>query len=295
MPFLSEVLDRLVGTLESTTALDRPAGLVQKITGALPAGPVKDTLSGTPLGHPLHPLLVTLPIGAFSWAAVLDLIGGDRRTARTLIGLGILSALPTAAAGASDWSDTAGAERRVGLVHAAANTVGLGLLARSWVARRSPGGGRLSGLAGLGVIGASGWLGGHLSYAMGVGVDTTAFSVLPQDWTDAAAEADLVEGRPQAVQVQGVSVLLIRRGGRVLAMANRCTHRGGPLNEGSVLTEGGADCVECPWHGSRFTLEDGAVARGPATRPQPVFQARVEGGRIQIRREEPKTLRTNPV
>jgi nitrite reductase/ring-hydroxylating ferredoxin subunit/uncharacterized membrane protein len=290
MPALSEVLERLVGKLEDAAVLDGPADLAQKVTGTLPAGPAKDALSGTPIGHPLHPLLVTLPIGAFSWAAVIDLIGGDRRTARTLIGLGLLSALPTAAAGASDWADTTGAERRVGLVHAAANTVGLGLLLRSWLARRSPGRGRLSSLAGLGVIGVSGWLGGHLSYAMGVGVDTTAFTVLPQDWTDAAADTDLIDGRPHAVTVAGVSVLLLRRGERVLAMANRCTHRGGPLAEGSVV----GDCIECPWHGSRFRLADGTIERGPASRPQPAFQARVEAGRIQVRREEPKALRTNP-
>ena len=291
MPRLPDLLERAIGKLESAAALDRPAGLVQQVTGKLPPGPVKDTLSGTQIGHPLHPLLVTLPIGAFSWAAVLDLTRRDGQAARRLIGLGILSAAPAALTGLSDWSDTDAAERRVGLVHATTNTVALGLLIGSWLARRTPGRGRALSLAGLSALGASGWLGGHLAYAMGVGVDTTAFSDMPEDWTDAVAEADLVDGRPHAVTIEGLSVLLLRRGAAVQALANRCTHRGGPLHEGSVVD----GCIECPWHGSRFRLADGMVERGPATRPQPTLEVRVEAGRVQVHRVEAKALRTNPV
>jgi nitrite reductase/ring-hydroxylating ferredoxin subunit len=60
----------------------------------------------------------------------------------------------------------------------------------------------------------------------------------------------------------------------------------GPVEDG---------CVTCPWHDSRFHLEDGDVVRGPATRPQPVYRTRVNDGNIEICREEPRTLRTNPV
>jgi len=287
---LPNLLERAIGTVENAVALDRPAALVQQVVGKLPPGPVKDTLSGTQIGHPLHPLLVTLPIGAFSWAAVLDLTRRDEHAARRLIGLGILCAVPTALTGLSDWSDTDAAERRVGLAHAMTNTVALGLLIGSWLARRTPGRGRALSLAGLGAIGASGWMGGHLAYAMGVGVDTTAFSHVPEDWTDAVAETDLIEGRPHAVTVEGLSVLLLRRGSSVQALVNRCTHRGGPLNEGSVVD----GCIECPWHGSRFRLTDGMVQRGPATRPQPVLEVRIEAGRVQVRRDEANALRTNP-
>lgn len=289
MPRLPQLLERASALVESSGALDRPAQALQQVTGTLPPGRVKDALSGTAIGHPVHPLLVTLPIGAFSWAAVLDLVGGDPKTSRRLLGLGILSVLPTAATGLSDWSDTTGAERRVGFLHAATNTAALGLMVASWAARRTPGQGRGLTLAGLGLVGVSGWLGGHLSYAMGVGVDTTAFSPPPTGWTDAAAEADLVEGRPHAVTVAGLAVLLLRRGATVHAIANRCTHRGGPLDEGTVV----GDCIECPWHGSRFALADGAIERGPATRPQPALEVRVVDGRVQLRRQEPKSLRAH--
>ncbi len=144
---------------------------------------------------------------------------------------------------------------------------------------------------GLGILGASGWLGGHLSYAMGVGVDTTAFSQTPTDWSDVCDTADLVDGSPKAFTVEGESVLVVNRAGRIHALLNRCTHRGAPLNEGQLV----GDCIECPWHASRFRLEDGMIEQGPATRPQPVLQTRVEGTRVQVRRSEPRALRVNAV
>ncbi len=160
-------------------------------------------------------VLVTVPIGASRAPSSSTSTCGDRDASRQLIGLGILSSLPAAATGLSDWSDTEGAERRVGLVHAASNTVGLALLTASWLSRRGGGGGRLLALAGFGVMGAGGWLGGHLSYALGVGVDTTAFMSPPTDWTDVCAETDLLEGQSQSFTVEDMPVLLVRHEGRV--------------------------------------------------------------------------------
>ena len=303
MPKPSPLLELLAGALERATLLDPPADLLQRLTRRLlPGGPVKDLLSGTPIGHPLHPALVVVPIGSVVAAAALDVTGGDRAASRRLVGLGIVSAVPAALTGLSDWADTGGAERRLGLVHAVSNTVGLGLLAASWIARRAAAGGAwsrrgvgapgtVSALAGLGVIGFSGWLGGHLAYALGVGVDTTAFTVLPTEWTDACEIGDLEEDRPHLVHVAGAPVLVVRERGLLVAMADRCSHRGGPLHEGTVRD----GCVQCPWHSSTFDLAEGSVVAGPATRPQPVLQTRVVEGRLQVRREEPRALRRNPV
>jgi nitrite reductase/ring-hydroxylating ferredoxin subunit/uncharacterized membrane protein len=267
------------------------------VASAIPHGPVKDLLSGVAVGHPLHPALVTVPIGAFTGALALDLTGREQSAARTLVGLGLLSSVPTALAGLSDWSDTRGAERRVGFAHLTLNVAGLGIIAASWFSRRKhPGTGLFDShgpwltLTGFGVLGASAWLGGHLSYAMGVGVDTTAFQRPPKEWTDSVTEDELPEGQPIATTVGTIPVLLVRTGGRIHALADRCTHRGGPLHEGR-LEDG---CIECPWHASRFALEDGAVVRGPATRPAPVFETRVIDGRVQVRRDEVRTLRLNP-
>jgi nitrite reductase/ring-hydroxylating ferredoxin subunit/uncharacterized membrane protein len=289
MSRLADVLERIATSIENLSALDPAAAAAQKVTGALPPGRLKDLLSGSDLGHPVHPLLVTVPIGAFTSAVALDLTG-DRAAARRLIALGIAASLPAAATGASDWSDTTEAERRVGLLHAVLNTAALGAFATSWVLRRSPGRGKVPALVGLSILGASGWLGGHLSYAMGVGVDTTAFSQVPTDWTDICDTADLIDARPHAFGVNGLSVLLISRDGRVDALLNRCTHRGAPLDEGTLV----GNCIQCPWHASLFRLDDGGIERGPASRPQPVLQTRTEGTRVQVRRSEPKALRVNP-
>lgn len=288
-----DLLDDAVGRIEHAKGLDRIAeGLAKVIGKVIPSGPVEDTLSGTPIAHPVHPALVAVPIGAWLAVPVLDAFG-EQSAARRMTALGCAAAIPAAATGAADWLTTQGAERRVGLVHALANYTGLAVQALSWQARRRGrrGTGIALSLAGGGLLGVAGWLGGHLAYAQGVGVDTTVFQSLPTDWTDAAAEADVpAEGAVTGADVAGVPILLARRRGAVVAMAARCTHRGGPLPEGEVRD----GCVTCPWHGSAFSLDDGAVRSGPATRPQPTLETRIEDGRIQVRRHEERTLRTNP-
>jgi nitrite reductase/ring-hydroxylating ferredoxin subunit/uncharacterized membrane protein len=291
---ITDVLDNLADRIERASVLDKPANVVANLVAKLvPHGKARDLASGKPIGHPLHPLLVAVPIGSWVAASALDMTGGDAKAARRLVGLGVATAVPSVISGASDWSTTVGGERRIGLVHAAVNDVALTLYVGSWLARLR--GRRLKGtalgLAGLGVLSAGGWLGGHLAYANGVGVDTTAFQTIPTEWTDVAAEADVSE-RPISVTAGGTSVLLARTRGRIVAMADRCTHRGGPLHEGKVCD----GKVVCPWHGSEFALDDGSVQRGPAVRPQPTAEVRVVDGRVQVRRpDEPRSLRADSV
>lgn len=291
---MSTTLDKLAERLERATVLDKPSdALAALLRHVLPPGPVEDAASGTAIGHPLHPLLVTVPIGSWIAATYLDLTGGSAKAAQRLVGLGNLAALPTALTGANDWLTTSGGERRVGLAHATLNYTALGLYLGSWQARRKGrrGKGAALALAGAGAVGAAGWLGGHLSYALGVGVDTTAFQQFPAEWTDACAESQ-VTATPTMFEVAAVPVLLVRHHGAVVALADRCTHRGAPLHEGEIAD----GCVVCPWHGSRFELYDGSVTSGPATRPQPTLEVREVAGRIQVRRaDEPRDLRTNPV
>ncbi|MGI8558588.1 MAG: DUF2231 domain-containing protein [Solirubrobacteraceae bacterium] len=173
-PFLLDLTERL----ERISLLDGPANaLVGRVRAAIPEGPVRQTLRGDALGHALHPLLTDLPIGTWTSSIVLDFLGGksSRRAADTLIAVGILSYLPAAASGASDWSERTepGPARRVGLVHAAANLGALGLFTSSLLhrARGRRARGRVLSLAGAAALGLGGYLGGHLSLVRAVGVE----------------------------------------------------------------------------------------------------------------------------
>ena len=281
----------LAGKLEHAKALDPAveavAGVVHTV---LPRGRVKDALHGTWLGHQLHPMLIAGPIGLWSSALLLDLTAGDsgRDAARRLVGAGVLAVAPTAASGLADWSELGVAKRpkRVGLVHAGANTATAVLFGASWLARRrgDHARGRTLSLAGAAGLAVGGYLGGHLSYAQAVGVNRNANEpVKPKKWTDACAADELVEGTPKQVEVAGQQVVLVRAQGRVHAMSALCSHWSGPLAEGPVVGDGDDACLECPWHGSRFRLADGSVARGPATSPQLSYDVQTEGDRLQLR------------
>lgn len=272
--------------LEETEAFDPVADAVGSAFGAIvKPGLLKDALSGTWLGHPLHPALTDVPIGAWNSAAMLDLIGGEkaRPAADLLVGIGVLAAVPTAITGWSEFADMSGDNRRVGVVHGLGNAAALLLFAGSWAARRR--GHRAKGVTlsmlGNGIALMTAYLGGHLSFARGVGVNQTAFEEAPSGWTEALATSDLPEGKPKLGHAGDVDILLYRKGDRIYALSDRCTHRGGPLHEGDVDDE--ACTVECPWHGSVFRLEDGGIESGPATAPQPAFEARIRGDKIEVR------------
>jgi nitrite reductase/ring-hydroxylating ferredoxin subunit/uncharacterized membrane protein len=278
----------MTGRLERADGLDpvveRVAAAVNKL---LPPGAVKDTLHGRWLAHPLHPLLIAVPIGFWSGTSLLDLVPGDagtRRAAQRLVGAGVLAAVPTAASGLADWSALGAFHRpkRVGLVHALTNTVTAAVYGASWLARRrgNHDRGRLLALAGAAGLMVGGYLGGHLAYSQAVGVNRNADQQKkPRQWQDAAAAADVVEGRPHRAEVASIPVVLIRRNGEVHAMTATCSHYGGPLDEGRIAD----DCIICPWHGSHFRLTDGKVARGPATAPQTAFEVRTVGDRIELK------------
>jgi uncharacterized membrane protein len=134
----------------------------------------------------VHPLLVTVPIGAWVSAALLDAVGGQQEAARRVVGAAMLSLLPTAVTGLADWSGLDERRRRVGVLHAAGNMVSAAFLGASYAARRQ---GRHRTGAVLSLVGAlpltiSGALGGHLSYAQGAGVGR---------WVESSADAGRTE------------------------------------------------------------------------------------------------------
>jgi nitrite reductase/ring-hydroxylating ferredoxin subunit/uncharacterized membrane protein len=271
--------------LEATDAIDQVAGPVhRKVTAILPSGPVKDVLHGVWLGHPLHPVLTDLPIGFWTSAFVLDLVGGRRArpAADVLVGIGVATALPTAATGLADWSDLDEPERRSGIVHAAANVTATALYGLSFVARRRGHRARgvALGLAGAAAATAGGFLGGHLAYRRAAGVSRAAAAPAPAGWTAIQTDGALSHDQPTLAHLDGEPLAAAQDDDGPVALFDRCSHLGGPLHEG-VLVDG---CVRCPWHGSTFRMEDGAVVRGPATATQPAYELRVDGDRIQARR-----------
>jgi nitrite reductase/ring-hydroxylating ferredoxin subunit/uncharacterized membrane protein len=253
-----KIVEDLIDRITEAEGLDKVAGrLSDAVSAVVDKRGVKDALSGTWMGHPLHPLLTDVTIGAWTSAFFLDVFGQEstERAADTLIGVGVVSAVPTVLSGVSDWSDLFGEPKRLGLVHAMFNAAAITSYGLSWLARRK--GDRSRGLA-LGLLGATvatvgGHLGGHLSYRKGVNVDRNAWAEPPSEWETVLDAGELGEGGRRVVRAGDLDVLLVNDDGVLRAIAEVCGHAGGPLHEGHF--EGG--CVTCPWHGSTFRLEDG--------------------------------------
>jgi nitrite reductase/ring-hydroxylating ferredoxin subunit/uncharacterized membrane protein len=250
---------------------------------------IANLLHGTWLGHPLHVVLTDVPIGSWTAAAVLDALEektGSRamgRGADAVIAVGLAGAAGAAITGLADWSKIGGGQpRRIGLTHALLNATATACYVTSLCLRRahSRRAGRRFALLGLIVSSVSAYLGGHLVFNEKIGVDHTADYSPPEDFVSVLAAAELPENQLRRVDAKGMPVLLVRRGERIYAIAETCAHLGGPLSEGKL--EDGT--VRCPWHGSRFSLEDGRVLEGPSVYAQPVLEVRVRDGQIEVRK-----------
>ena len=283
MPALEKLIQRIEQIDALDAGADRVASAISRVTHQ---PPVSNLVGGSWLGHPVHPVLTDLPIGFWTSAFVLDLFGGRsaRRAAQSLVALGALSAVPTALTGLADWSDTVGRTRRLGIAHSVFNSAGLLSYTLSWRARRHGHHGRgvLFALAGSAAATLAASLGGHLVYRTGTGVDVNAFQRGPGDWTPLDGDLEPVTGLDGGYATPGGEPLLVSRtldGWH--AIGARCSHRGGPLQEGKV----GDGCITCPWHQSRFRLRDGAVVHGPAAAPQPSYDVSEVDTELSVRRQ----------
>lgn len=147
----------------------------------LPGGhAIASALHGQPIGHPLHPILIHLPLGGWLVSGLLDFLPGHARPEREQAAdlallIGTVGAVGAIASGWTDWSNTRGQARRTGLIHGALNETAFFLNGASLLARRRGNrklGKALSG-AGLGLTGLGGFLGGQLVYRHGLGVGRT--------------------------------------------------------------------------------------------------------------------------
>jgi nitrite reductase/ring-hydroxylating ferredoxin subunit/uncharacterized membrane protein len=248
---------------------------------------LRNFLNGVWLGEPLHVVLTDIPIGAWTAAMIFDgfsLFRSGRElawAADASLAIGLAGAACSAATGVTDWSDVDPPARRTGLIHGLLNISATALFATSLILRkkRSRAAGRFSAALGYAVMAYAAHLGGKMVYENRVGVDRTDGQPLPEYFVAVLAESDLPDDKPTRAVYQGVPILLVRRGDRLFAMAETCSHFSGPLAEGKLV----GDSIVCPLHNSRFFLEDGRVLDGPAVHAQPCLEARTCDGQIEVR------------
>lgn len=262
---------------------------------------VERVLHGEFLGHPLHSISVHLPIGAWILAALLDPWGGSlaaRNGADLAVALGVVGALGAALSGATDYARWGGtAERRIGGLHAILNWTAILLYALSWIERAhgSRDFARVLSYLGFVALGASGYLGGLMVYEKRLGVNRAPLpeeEAAPEEvWTPVVRLTELPDGLAYRAQAGDLTLVLVRRGETVDALADRCAHQGGPLSQGHVAD----GCIECPWHGSKFRLADGASVEGPSVYAQPKYPVRIVDGMVEVgvaMPEEPLEIET---
>jgi len=284
--FIHTLLDQVPGFNQAARSV--AATLHQLVLkGGKPARVITDLLHGTWLGHPLHPMLTDVTLGAWIYASLLDVVALVTRSKKAahigdaLAKVGVASAVPTALAGTADFSGIKRGAAPLAALHALLNAEALLYYVLSLSARRRDRRLRATILSqfGLGTVMLSGYLGGSLSFKHRVGVNHAPTPSGPQDWTPILPETELQESQPRRIEVEGAPVLLYRYGGTVYAISAVCAHAGGPLDEGTF----DGTCVQCPWHDSVFDLRDGSLVHGPSAFSQPGYRARIVNGQIELR------------
>lgn len=250
----------------------------------------KDFLNGVWLGHPLHPVITDVPVGAWTMTQLLDLISlmrgddpGLDAAADITLGAGIVAAVGAAVTGLVDWSDVGGSHRRMGMAHALINVGGLTLNVASLALRA--GGKKNRGLArslsagGYLLNAAAAYVAGELVYNLGQAINRDAWVDGPDRFTDVASLEELREGEMVKVDYDGRPIVLLQHDDGIHAFEGTCPHYGCGLWEGRL--EG--HTLTCQCHGSQFDVRDGTLLHGPATAPVPSYDVRRRSGRVQIR------------
>ena len=250
-----------------------------------PIRPIKDFLNGTWLGHPVHAALTDVPVGAMTVAIVLDVIGQPVAADVTVL-VGVLSIVATAVSGLADYTDVDGTARSRATVHATVMTTSLVVFVISLVIRAGNPVDRTVPIVLLVVgyliltLGAE--IGGDLVYLIGTNVNRHAWRGAGTKWVmlDLGDLPDIPEGGPTKAKAGINTLILVRTGDTILALHEQCAHAGGPLSQGKLVD----GCIQCPWHGSRFRLDTGHVARGPAMYDQPAYEVRRADAGWEVRR-----------
>ena len=270
-----------------------------------PTGMLKDFLQGRPFGHPLHPILVHLPIGLFLLSFIFDIAGkfagaGERAEsfivpAYYTMSAGVFFALLAAMPGLADFTSIRRDHPalRTAIWHMTLNVSVVVLYIVNLAIRRrthDPFAGRIENtplalsLVAIALLSISGYLGGKMVYDDGIGVGRhrRKKGCTPRETivTDGTIDENMLgEGDSLRLDINGTIVAVARVEGEVYAFQEFCTHRFGPLSEGTF--EG--TTVRCPWHRSCFDMRSGKVVEGPAKTDIRAFEVEVREGQIRIR------------
>ncbi|HWR37034.1 MAG TPA: DUF2231 domain-containing protein [Clostridia bacterium] len=258
--------------------------------------------------HPLHPILVTFPIGLWVASLIFDLIATSTNNNLlwaagfyAVIG-GCIGAVAAAIAGVTDLLSVVppnSSAKQRGFIHGGLNS--LGLLLFIYVAWRRGGPydapdrvALIVSFLGVALILFSGWLGGTLVYRNQIGVDRRYANA--GKWKErelkawdrpACNQSELGEGQLMLVRVDNERVAIGKCGDGVFAFSDHCTHRGGPLSDGALI----GCTVQCPWHGSQFDLRTGRVVAGPAEQQIKLYNTDIRGGEVYVRPRHPQDER----
>jgi nitrite reductase/ring-hydroxylating ferredoxin subunit/uncharacterized membrane protein len=291
------LLDRVV---RRQNWMEKWGDAIQGAVGAIysglgrPGRALKNAMHGTTvLGHPLHPAVTDVPIGAWTAGVVADYVAHFTARMPTEAGdialtVGIVTALLAALTGYTDFHETFGQERRIALLHGLTNTVVLLVMFASLALRWWAGAGAHPLAVALATVGwvlvlFGGYIGGHLVFGTATMVNRTAFLDGFEGTASVGASTDFPEGALCRVDASGMPVLMVRRGGRLHAISAVCSHAGGPLDEGTL----DGNVVTCPWHASQFDVRTGKVCGGPATFSQPQLRVIEVDGQVSVELAQP--------
>jgi nitrite reductase/ring-hydroxylating ferredoxin subunit/uncharacterized membrane protein len=254
--------------------------------------------------HPIHPMLVVVPLGLFLGSWIFDLIG--KATNNELLWAasyycaiaGIIGGFCAAIPGVIDWATVVpprSSGKKRGLLHGSLNVLGLAgfiiIAVHRYSAIAEPGAFELGLMTVcIGIFVVSGWLGGTLSYRNQIGVDHRYANAGKfrerrlESWDRPACnQSELGEGQMMLVHVGNERIVVGRCPEGMIAFSDHCTHKGGPLSDGALV----GCTVQCPWHGSQFDVHTGRVVAGPAKSKIDIYETEIRGGEVYLR---PKNL-----
>ncbi len=255
--------------------------------------------------HPMHPMLVVLPIGLWIGSWIFDILAISRHD--VMLGAasfycaiaGVVGAAFAAIPGTMDYFGVVpprSSAKKRGALHGILNVcillAFLTIAIRRGNAVNPPDGLELTiATLAVAVLAVSGWMGGTLSYRNQIGVDRRYANAgqLKERTLDGwdrpvCNQSELGDGQILLAKIEQERIVIARCSEGVVAFSDHCTHKGGPLSDGALV----GCTIQCPWHGSQFDIRTGRVVAGPAKEKITTYPIEIRAGEVYIKRESKK-------